>query len=124
MSPPRFLPHLALLAALHLSASASESEALFVRRVLPLLQDKCLACHGNDEAKIKGGLDLRSLAETLIGGDSDKPALVAGQPEQSPFYLAVTRTHEAWEAMPPKEADKLSAEQIGSIKHWITAGAP
>ena len=124
MSPPRFLPHLALLAALHLSASASESEALFVRRVLPLLQDKCLACHGNDEAKIKGGLDLRSLAETLIGGDSDKPALVAGQPEQSPFYLAVTRTHEAWEAMPPKEADKLSAEQIGWIKDWITAGAP
>lgn len=123
MSPPRFLPHFALLAALHLNASASESEALFVRRVQPLLADKCLACHGRDEAKIKGGLDLRTLAEALRGGDSGKPALVVGQPEQSPFYLAVTRTHEAWEAMPPKEADKLSTEQIGWIKDWITAGA-
>ena len=124
MSPPRFLPHLALLAALHLNASASESEALFVRRVLPLLQDKCLACHGNDEAKIKGGLDLRTVAETLAGGDSGKPALVAGQPEQSPLYLAVTRAHDDWEAMPPKEADRLLPEQIGWVKTWITAGAP
>ena len=124
MSPPRFLPHLALLAALHLNASASESEALFVRRVWPLLNDKCLACHGKDEAKIKGGLDLRSLAETLAGGDSGKPAFFAGQPELSPLYLAVTRTHADWEAMPPKEADKLSAEQIGWIKEWIAGGAP
>ncbi len=105
-------------------AAATETESLFVRRVLPLLHDKCLACHGQDEAKIKGGLDLRSLAETLFGGDSGKPALVAGQPEQSPLYLAVTRAHDAWEAMPPKEADRLSAEQIGWIKTWITAGAP
>ncbi len=124
MSPPRFLPHLALLASLHLTASGSESEALFVRRVLPLLQDKCLACHGNDDAKIKGGLDLRTLAETLAGGDSDKPALVAGQPDQSPLYLAITRTHDDWEAMPPKEADRLSAEQAGWIREWITAGTP
>ncbi len=124
MSLPRFLPLLALLPALPFGASASEADALFVRRIAPLLHDKCLACHGNDEAKIKGGLDLRTLAETLLGGDSAKPALVAGQPEKSPLYLAVTRTHEDWEAMPPKEADRLSAEQVAWIKEWISAGAP
>ena len=26
--------------------------------------------------------------------------------------------------MPPKEADKLTAEQIGWIKDWIVGGAP
>ncbi len=124
MKVPRLPACAALLLALPLGAAAAEAESLFVRRVWPMMQDKCIACHGQDEAKIKGGLDLRSLAETLIGGDSGKPALVAGKPEQSPIYLAVTRTHDAWEVMPPKEADKLSAEQIGWIKDWITAGAP
>jgi mono/diheme cytochrome c family protein len=124
MKMPRLPACAALLLALPLGAAAVEADALFVRRVLPLLHNKCLACHGQDEEKIKGGLDLRSLAEALIGGDSGKPALVAGKPDQSPLYLAVTRAHDDWEAMPPKEADKLSAEQIGSIKDWITAGAP
>ena len=29
-----------------------------------------------------------------------------------------------WEAMPPKENDKLSAEQVAYIKDWIAGGAP
>lgn len=106
------------------SAHAEDAEALFVRRVWPLFQEKCLACHGNDEAKIKGGLDMRTLASTLKGGDSETTALVAGKPEKSPLYLASTRTHDDWEAMPPKENDKLTAEQLTWLKDWITAGAP
>ncbi len=34
------------------------SEQLFVRRIVPLFHEKCLASHGNDEAKIKGGWTL------------------------------------------------------------------
>ena len=120
----RFLLLSSLLLASALTTFAADADALFVRRVLPLLQEKCLACHGKDEAKIKGGLDLRTRAELLLGGDSDKPAIVSGQPNESPLYLAVTRTHADFEAMPPKEADKLSAEQIDWLKEWITAGAP
>jgi mono/diheme cytochrome c family protein len=101
-----------------------KAEQLFVRRLVPLFHEKCLACHGNDEAKIKGGLDMRTLASTLKGGDSEKPGLIAGKPEESPLYLAVTRTHDDWEAMPPKEADKLYAEQMAWIKDWIAGGAP
>jgi Protein of unknown function (DUF1549)/Protein of unknown function (DUF1553)/Planctomycete cytochrome C len=101
-----------------------KAELLFVRRVAPLLAEKCLACHGQDEAKIKGGLDLRSLAATLQGGDSGRPAMVAGKPDESPLYLAVTRKHDDWEPMPPKEADKLYAEQVAWIKDWIAGGAP
>jgi mono/diheme cytochrome c family protein len=99
------------------------AEHLFVRRITPLFHEKCLACHGQDEAKIKGGLDLRTLATTLKGGDSGKPAVVAGKPEESPLYLAVTRTHDDWEPMPPKEADKLYAEQITWVREWIAGGA-
>ncbi len=114
---------LALLAVPHLHAE--DSEALFVRRIAPLFHEKCLACHGDDEKKIKGGLDMRTRAATLKGGESEEPGFVAGLPEKSPLYLAVTRAYEdEWEPMPPKEADKLSAEQIGWIKEWIAGGAP
>ena len=106
-------------------AADEKAELLFVRRIAPLFAEKCLACHGKDEAKIKGGLDLRTLAATLKGGDSAKPAIVAGKPEASPLYLAVTRAHDDdWKAMPPKEADKLYAEQVTWIKDWIAGGAP
>ncbi len=106
-------------------AADVSAEHLFVRRIAPLFAGKCLACHGNDESKIKGGLDLRTLAATLKGGDSGKPAIIAGKPEVSPLYLAVTRAHEnEWKPMPPKDADQLYAEQLISVKQWIAGGAP
>jgi hypothetical protein len=127
MEMPRLLTPLLVLSCAILSAVAADetSELLFVRRIAPLFQEKCLACHGKEEAKLKGGLDLRTLASALKGGDSGKPALVASKPDESPLYLAVTRAHDdAWKAMPPKEADKLAAAQIGWIKDWIAGGAP
>jgi hypothetical protein len=116
---------ISVLAVVGPSALADEkAEQLFVRRIVPLFHEKCLACHGNDEAKIKGDLDMRSLAAVLKGGESGEPSLVQGKPEESPLYLAATRTHDDWEAMPPKEADKLYAEQMAWIKDWIAGGAP
>ncbi len=129
MSFPRLLRTAFFLAALPCAAPAAEltaleAEQLFVRRIKPLIQEKCIGCHGRDEEKIKGGLDLRTLAAAVEGGDSLKPSLVPGQPDASPFYLAVTRTHDVWEAMPPKDNDALSAAQIALVKSWIAAGAP
>ncbi|MEI6716013.1 MAG: PSD1 and planctomycete cytochrome C domain-containing protein [Verrucomicrobiota bacterium] len=115
---------LLLTAAAALQAADEQSEQLFVRRIVPLFHQKCLACHGEDEAKIKGEFDMRTLASTLKGGESKMPAFVPGKPEESPIYLSITRSHKDWEAMPPKEADKLKSEQVAWIKQWIEAGAP
>jgi len=123
MKPLLFSARLTLLPVILAVANAADAEALFVRRISPLLHDKCLACHGNDEAKIKGGLDLRTRAEALFGGDSNLPAFVPGKPEESPLYLAVSRSHADWKAMPPKEADALTSTQIADLKTWIAGGA-
>ena len=106
------------------AARGEDAESLFVRRVWPLFQEKCLACHGNDEKKIKADYDMRTLASTIKGGESEVKALVPGKPEESPLYLASTRTHDDWEPMPPKEADQLKPEQLEWIKEWISGGAP
>ncbi|MBL05839.1 MAG: hypothetical protein CMJ99_09420 [Planctomycetes bacterium] len=101
------------------------AEVIFARKVLPLFKTRCLACHGEKPEKLKGEFDLRSRAGLLSGGESEKPAVVAGKPLESPLYLAVTREYEDdWKSMPPKKNDKLSDQEVKYIRDWITGGAP
>ena len=104
-------------------SNKAESEMLFVRRIGPVLREKCLGCHGNDPDMIEGSLDLRSMAGLLTGGDSGEPSIVTGMPDKSPLYLAATRRSDDWSEMPPKEAEQLSGEQLAWLRDWITSGA-
>jgi mono/diheme cytochrome c family protein len=101
-----------------------DGESVFALRVLPILKTKCLACHGADAAKLKGGLDLSTRAKMLAGGDGGKPAIVPNKAADSPLYRAVTRTDGTFAAMPPKENDKLGQSEIAAVREWIDAGAP
>lgn len=123
MDAYRFVFALALIAPQVISAE--DAKQLFVRRVLPLFSEKCLGCHGKDPDKIKADYDMRARESAFKGGESGEAAIVPGQPEKSPLYLSVTRAYEdEWKPMPPKEPDKLYAEQIAWIKDWIAGGAP
>lgn len=103
--------------------SPADADRLFLEKVWPTLKAKCLVCHGDDEKKIKGEFDLRSRAAAIRGGESGDPAILPGDPGKSPLYLAVAR-HDPDRAMPPKDNDKLSADQVDDIRRWIGAGAP
>src|SRR5207249_4827985 len=83
--------------------SREQAERLFAVEVLPLLQNKCIACHGDDPKGPRGGLDLRSRTAALAGGDSGEPALVPGDPGKSLIVQAVA--HDGLK-MPPKENDR------------------
>lgn len=122
MRPFTFLLLLPLSISIATHASANDAEQLFVRRILPLLNDKCFACHGKD--KVEGGLDLRSRQSILKGGDSGESAIIETMPQLSGMILAVTRSNPNWPAMPPKESEQLSKEQIDWLSDWIKAGAP
>src|SRR5581483_7636274 len=100
-----------------------EGERLFAAAVLPVLKAKCLACHGDDPQKLKGGLDLSSAKAALAGGDSGKPAVVPGKPDDSPLVVAVSRKDPDL-VMPPKENDKLSAAEVAALRRWVELGAP
>lgn len=92
-------------AGLGAPAAVPAAEELFARRIQPLFREKCLACHGDDPQKIKGGLDMRTRAGLLKGGESEQPAIVPGKPAVSPLWIAVTREGDAenWAAMPPRK---------------------
>jgi mono/diheme cytochrome c family protein len=91
-------------------------------QVKALLAAKCLACHGSDPEDLQGGYDLRSRDAAVKGGDSGRAAIIPGQPDKSPFIAAISWADEDLQ-MPPKENDRLSAEQIELLRRWIAAGA-
>ena len=104
-------------------ASLSAKDAMrFKRDIYPVLQAKCMACHGADPDNLRGGFDLSTRGRLLAGGDTGKPAVLPGDPENSPLYRAVL-----WQdphlRMPPKQNDRLNAEQIEAIRLWILEGA-
>jgi len=115
-SQPKLVVLLGITAVVPARAQSADVELLFVRRIVPLFHEKCLACHGKDEAKIKGGLDLRTLASTLKGGDSETPGLIAGKPEESPMYLAVTRKHDDWAPMPRRKRTSSTRSRSAGSK--------
>lgn len=100
-----------------------ESELLFVRRIAPLLTEKCIACHGADQDDVQGGLDLTKSSLAQQGGDSGESALIVSHAEKSPIYLAATRDSNDWSAMPPKDSEALTAEQLSWLEQWINSGA-
>ena len=100
------------------------AEAAFATTVLPVLKARCMACHGDDPDKLKGGLDLRTRAATLAGGDAGEAGLVPGNAAASVLYKAVVRTDDEIPAMPPKENDKLTPAEIAAVAVWIDGGAP
>jgi hypothetical protein len=86
----------------------------FQRDILPLFEAKCLRCHGGRQRA--GGLDLRTVASLLKGGNSG-PAMVPGKSEKS---LLVELIH--FNEMPPKkEKNRVGKEELDRIRAWIDA---
>lgn len=86
----------------------------------PILAEHCVSCHGPD--KQKGSLRLDSRDAALAGGGSYGPAIVPGNPAESPLLLFTAHFEPDME-MPPDE-DKLSDLQIALLRTWIEQGAP
>ena len=100
------------------TASAAEKPTLFVSKVVPVLQRRCLSCHNATEHK--GGLSLATAQSTMKGGESG-PIIVPGKPDAS--YLLDMLTPEDGQAEMPKDSDPLTAAEIASIRQWIATGA-
>ena len=90
--------------------------------IRPIMMLRCTVCHGR--RRQEGGLDLRTRASMLKGGNSG-PAMVLGNPTES---LLLKRIHAA--EMPPR--DKLlpsgvkimPSGELDKLTRWITIGAP
>jgi hypothetical protein len=107
---------LTLSVAPALLAPAAEPRAApaFERDIQPLLQARCLECHGEQK---QAGLDLRFVSLMRKGGASG-PGLAPGSAARSRIYQRVANG-----SMPPDPAKRLTPAELARLRDWINAGA-
>ncbi len=98
------------------------SEPSFSREILPILSDRCLACHGPDETKREADLRL----DTREGATAH--VIVPGKPAESELLRRIM-SNDPDEVMPPPghtsgHKQTLTASEIDKLRRWIESGAP
>jgi hypothetical protein len=110
-----FLLGLAVLPARLASAEGVD----YLRDVKPVLQGRCLACHGGLKQQGKLRLDTAAL---IRRGGRHGPAIKAGDAAQSLLVERIADPEESTR-MPP-QGKPLTDHQIALLKAWIDKGAP
>ncbi|MEO6721327.1 MAG: DUF1553 domain-containing protein [Ferruginibacter sp.] len=87
--------------------------------IKPLLNKKCITCHGG--VKRQSGFSLLFRADALAKNESGKPAIIPGDPEHSELVRRLN-LKDPEERMPYKHPP-LTKEEIGLLKQWIKEGA-
>ncbi len=90
----------------------------FEKKIRPLLNEHCFACHSARAKTVHAGLRLDTQGDLLQGGDSGQ-VLVPGQPGESLFVETIRYDGDI--QMPP--TGKLSKSEIALLTGWIKQGA-
>lgn len=95
----------------------------FNRDIRPILSNRCLACHGPDDAHREASLRLDDGAIATKVLESGHAAIVPGNPDDSEMLARITSSDESTR-MPPAEFGKpLTEPEIAKIRLWISQGA-
>ncbi|MCI0705221.1 MAG: PSD1 and planctomycete cytochrome C domain-containing protein [Planctomycetia bacterium] len=101
------------------AARADDSPSLsFEKDVRPILNAKCVKCHGKAKTRKSGDLDLNTPAGILKGGESG-PVIVAGKPEKSLLYEKLRKG----EMPPPETKIAVTMAEMETLRKWIADGA-
>ena len=110
---------LACLLGVVATCPAAEGKVDFNRDVRPILNAKCMACHGG--VKQAGGISVQYREDILGKGKSGEVCVVPGNPSASELIRRLTTEDE--DDRMPKEKPPLSAEQIDVLTRWVAQGA-
>lgn len=86
--------------------------------VLPILNGRCIDCHGQDDPE--GGFRILSRRSLLRGGESGEPAIVPSRSADS-FLIKVVAGLDPHLKMPP-EGPRVTSQQIAVLRGWIDQG--
>ena len=91
----------------------------FNTQVKPILNKKCIVCHGG--VKRLGDFSLLFRTDALSRVKSGKMAIIPGDPDHSELMRRITMS-DPEDRMPYKQAP-LSKEEVGVLRDWIRQGA-
>ncbi len=97
--------------------------SIYEEVIHPILEDKCVKCHGSSKSSGKLRLDSK---EGITTGGKNAPVIIAGNVNGSLLVqrISLPMNDPDDERMPPSDENKqLSPEEMGLIKWWIQSGA-
>lgn len=97
-----------------------EGVPFFSTAIAPVLNDKCVSCHGPE--KSKGGLRLDSFEALAKGGDGGA-AIVPGKSGEGTMLERMLLPLDSDDHMPPDGKPQPSSDEIALLRWWIDAGA-
>lgn len=89
--------------------------------IAPILQAKCVGCHG--EEKKKGKLQLHTFAAIMKGGGEGNNTVIAKNSKESLMLVRALLPEDDDEHMAPADEPQLTKEEIALLKWWIDTGA-
>lgn len=102
------------------SAVSSHPDSFFARHIFPVLDAKCVACHGTN--KEQGGLRLDSY-EAVMAGGKDGIVIAPHNPGSSLLLQKVTLPPSDPHFMPAEGRTPLTPDEISRLRAWVQAGA-
>ena len=103
-------------------------EVNFVQDIQPILEQRCLRCHGPEAQKSHYRLDTRdaALAGGTIARIQGRPAAIPGNADDSILIEFIETELEDEERevypMPPREEGRLTRRQIELLRTWVQSG--
>lgn len=106
------------------SASAASDAAyigsVYMRRIHPILDTKCVACHG--ASREQGGLRL-DFYDLLMKGGKDGAVIAPRNPDRSLLLERVTLAPSDRHFMPAEGRTPLTGDEVSALREWIIADA-
>jgi len=114
-------PYVVSIESLGSSSPADRAAVVsFIGDVAPILQQRCVACHGGEKAE--GAWRADTLAALVAAGASGAVAFTAGDRAGSEGFVRITSTDP--DLRMPFHGEPLSAEEVDTVGRWIDAGLP
>jgi uncharacterized membrane protein len=95
-------------------AVAAGTTVSFASEILPIIQSRCINCHGGD--RIEEGLSMNTHAEIMAG--SENGAILVPGDAASSLIIEMVASGDM-----PKRGPKLTPPQVQLIADWINQGA-
>jgi len=96
------------------AAAESSAEVSFANDVLPILESRCLNCHGGQ--RTSEGLSLKTY-DSLMAGSQNGAVVTPGDAANS-LFISLSA-----EGKMPKRGPKLTPAEIELLTNWVNAGA-
>ena len=100
--------------------SLDPEKPVFAGLIAPIIEAKCVGCHG--EQKQKGKLAMHTLDLLIKGGDSGKASIVSGKAGESLIIQRIDLPEDDDDHMPPSDKDQLTEKEVKILKWWIDSG--